>query len=329
MGTTGVFVQKTNHGGGSPIIRGLVGNHVLVLVDGVRLNNATFRYGPNQYLATVDPYPIERIEVVRGLGSVPYGSDALGGVINIITARPSFNEDGFRLGGRLRPKVASSSMELGIRADVEASGPNVAFLGGFTYSDFGDLRAGSGLGVEAPSGYLERRRRRPSPGAARPPPPAARRLSARPPGRRAPLGPGPAARLLAVRVRSPDHGSSPTSSSSPRFDSRWVESLKVTPSFHRSSGAPHDPAAGHEPPGPGAGRGGRPRLHRGGALAAQAAAGRSSPGWRRITTRSAARAKTSTSAPPRRPQARPLSRRRLRASPWPRSPTARSTGAPW
>jgi len=58
----GVFVQKTNHGGGAPYLRGLVGNQVLVMVDGIRLNNATFRYGPNQYLETVDPANIDRLE---------------------------------------------------------------------------------------------------------------------------------------------------------------------------------------------------------------------------------------------------------------------------
>ena len=78
-------MQKTNHGGGSPFIRGLVGNQVLVLIDGIRLNNATFRYGPNQYLNTIDSWQIERIEVMRGSGSIQYGSDALGGVVNIIS----------------------------------------------------------------------------------------------------------------------------------------------------------------------------------------------------------------------------------------------------
>ena len=80
-----VFVQKTNYGGGSPIIRGLIGNNILMLIDGIRLNNSTYRYGPNQYLNTVDPSLIDKIEVVHGPNSVLYGSDALGGVINIIT----------------------------------------------------------------------------------------------------------------------------------------------------------------------------------------------------------------------------------------------------
>jgi hemoglobin/transferrin/lactoferrin receptor protein len=232
--TTGVFVQKTNHGGGSPIIRGLVGNHVLVLVDGVRLNNATFRLGPNQYLATVDPYAIERIEVVRGLGSVAYGSDALGGVVNIITARPSFNEDGLRLGGRLRPKLASSGMEVGARADVQASGRNFAFLGGVTHRDFGDLRAGRGIGVQAPSGYTEGD--------------GDGHLLVR-------LGGRHLLHAVYQHVRQDDvprydqvqqrgferYAFDPQVRQlayvqlESSFDSRWVESLKVTPSFHRSS----------------------------------------------------------------------------------------------
>ena len=77
-GTTGVFIQKTNHGGGSPFIRGLTGNQNLLMMDGIRLNNSTSRYGPNQYLNTIDPWTIQKIEVARGTGSVQYGSDALG-----------------------------------------------------------------------------------------------------------------------------------------------------------------------------------------------------------------------------------------------------------
>jgi hemoglobin/transferrin/lactoferrin receptor protein len=69
MGMPGIWLQKTNHGGGSPFIRGLTGQQTLLMIDGIRLNNATFRSGPNQYLNTVDPGSIAQIEVMRGSGS--------------------------------------------------------------------------------------------------------------------------------------------------------------------------------------------------------------------------------------------------------------------
>ena len=81
----GVFVQQTNYGGGSPIIRGLMGKHILILVDGARLNNAGYRFGPIQYLNTIDINSVERVEIVRGVGSVL--SSAMGGIINIITKK--------------------------------------------------------------------------------------------------------------------------------------------------------------------------------------------------------------------------------------------------
>ncbi len=92
IGMNGVFVQKTNHGGGSPFVRGLTGNQTLIMVDGIRMNNSTFRYGPNQYLNTIDAFTINRIEVAKGTGSVQYGTDAIGGVIQVITKEPFFTE---------------------------------------------------------------------------------------------------------------------------------------------------------------------------------------------------------------------------------------------
>jgi outer membrane receptor protein involved in Fe transport len=74
------------------LYQGLTGNQTLILIDGIRLNNSTFRYGPNQYLNTIDPYIIERIEVAKGTGSVQYGTDALGGVIHVLTKEPVFND---------------------------------------------------------------------------------------------------------------------------------------------------------------------------------------------------------------------------------------------
>ncbi len=152
-GASGVFIQKTNHGGGSPFVRGLTGNQVLLMVDGVRLNNATFRYGPNQYLATVDPFMVNRIEIVRGGGSVSHGSDAIGGVVQVFSKNPRYSSRGLKAGGNLYGKWMSDEMEYTGRAEVEVSDKNIAFLGGFTYSDFGDLVAGDGLGKESPTGY--------------------------------------------------------------------------------------------------------------------------------------------------------------------------------
>ena len=149
----GVFVQKTNHGGGSPYLRGLVGNQILILVDGIRLNNSTFRYGPNQYLATIDPAVVERIEVVRGSGSVLYGSDAMGGVINIVTRRPGVGETGLR--GKASTKFMTGGMEQSGRFELAATSATAGVSGGLSVRNFGDLRAGGTLGVEAPSGYAE------------------------------------------------------------------------------------------------------------------------------------------------------------------------------
>ena len=80
--TPGVLVQQTAHGQGSPYLRGFTGFRTVALVDGIRLNNSTFRDGPNQYWSTIDALAITRLEVVKGPASVMYGSDAVGGTVN-------------------------------------------------------------------------------------------------------------------------------------------------------------------------------------------------------------------------------------------------------
>lgn len=84
----GVFVQKTGHGGGSANLRGFSSNQILLLVDGIRLNNSTYRLGNHQYLTTVDPFALDRLEVYYGPNSVAFGTDALGGAINSISFSP-------------------------------------------------------------------------------------------------------------------------------------------------------------------------------------------------------------------------------------------------
>jgi hemoglobin/transferrin/lactoferrin receptor protein len=152
FGTTGVWLQKTNHGGGSPFVRGLTGQQTLLLVDGIRLNNATFRSGPNQYLNTIDPQSVRQIEVVRSTGSVAYGSDAIGGVVNVLTKTPQF-ADRPGVTGSFFGKAMTQDMEYSGRAELGFSSANVAVLGGLAYRKFGDLVAGEGLGKESPTGY--------------------------------------------------------------------------------------------------------------------------------------------------------------------------------
>ncbi|MFI5403929.1 MAG: TonB-dependent receptor, partial [Planctomycetota bacterium] len=86
--TPGVMVQETSPGQGSPFLRGFTGFRTLFLIDGIRLNNSTFREGPNQYWATVDPLSVARYDVVMGPSSVLYGSDAIGGTVQAITKTP-------------------------------------------------------------------------------------------------------------------------------------------------------------------------------------------------------------------------------------------------
>jgi hemoglobin/transferrin/lactoferrin receptor protein len=150
----GVFVQKTNHGGGSPFLRGLTGNQTLLLVDGIRLNNSTFRYGPNQYLNTIDAFTIQDIEVAKGTGSVQYGTDAMGGVVQVLTRSPQFAEKS-TFGGAVTAKYMSGDMEKTIRGEAFYAGQKFALLAGISKKDFGDLVGGDTTGKQSPSGYDE------------------------------------------------------------------------------------------------------------------------------------------------------------------------------
>ncbi|MBU52637.1 MAG: hypothetical protein CL920_28405 [Deltaproteobacteria bacterium] len=141
--TPGVFLQKTNHGGGAPIIRGGVGPQVLILIDGVRLNSSTFRSGPNQYLNLLDPWSIGALEVLKGPGSLMYGSYAFGGVLNIRTQNPemSYSKE-WKVGARLVGKYASSDQERSGYLALTGSVMGVAIQANVAYGSFGDLRPG-------------------------------------------------------------------------------------------------------------------------------------------------------------------------------------------
>jgi hemoglobin/transferrin/lactoferrin receptor protein len=154
-GIPGIFIQKTNHAGGSPFLRGLTGNQSLILVDGIRLNNSIFRYGPNQYMTLIDPFIVEKVEVIKGTGSVQYGSDAMTGVINIQTTalrfqeKPQWNE-------KASLRLTETGMEFSFRPELKYEGRKFAFMLGASNKNFGDLKGGDSTGFQKPSAYAEK-----------------------------------------------------------------------------------------------------------------------------------------------------------------------------
>ena len=152
----GVMAQKTSAGQGSPFIRGFTGYHNVYLVDGIRLNNSVFRSGPNQYWNTVDPLSVSRYEIVKGPGSVLYGSDAVGGVLNAITKGPVEYGEGFHSGGRLSYRISSAeSSQIG-RAEAYATWDHrLGIYVGGSIREFGDLEGGRNVGRQHETGYDE------------------------------------------------------------------------------------------------------------------------------------------------------------------------------
>lgn len=148
------MVQKTAYGQSSPFIRGFTGFRTRLLVDGVPLNHAAMRSGPNQYWSTIDSLKVERLELVRGPSSVLYGSDAIGGTVNAIARRAKVGGSGFHLRGSsfTRYSTAENSWTERLEATMN-QGSEWGFLGGVTMSRFDDLRSGGGKLPE--SGYSE------------------------------------------------------------------------------------------------------------------------------------------------------------------------------
>lgn len=138
-----VFVQKSQLGGGSPMIRGFAANSVLIVVDGIRMNNAIFRGGNLQNIISIDPNVLEKAEVVFGPGSVMYGSDALGGVMNFQTKKLIFSEGQKpTITGNTFARTSSANNEKTFHADVNIAGSKFSALTSITFSDFDDLRTG-------------------------------------------------------------------------------------------------------------------------------------------------------------------------------------------
>jgi hemoglobin/transferrin/lactoferrin receptor protein len=152
LGASGeVFIQKSQQGGGSPMIRGFATNRLLIAVDGVRMNNAVFRGGNIQQIISIDPFNIESAEVYFGPSSVIYGSDAIGGVMSFQTLKPqlSLNNDPF-IKGQVAGRYASANNEIAGHADINVGWKKWAILTSISHNKYGDLRMGS----NGPDDYL-------------------------------------------------------------------------------------------------------------------------------------------------------------------------------
>jgi hemoglobin/transferrin/lactoferrin receptor protein len=139
-----VFVQKSQAGGGSPSLRGFEANKVLLVIDGVRMNNAIYRGGHLQDVMTIDPNMLERTEVMFGPSSTIYGSDALGGVMHFYTKNAQFSTDEKMLvKANAMVRYASAAQEKTSHLDFNLGWKKIASMTNITFSDFGDVRSGS------------------------------------------------------------------------------------------------------------------------------------------------------------------------------------------
>ncbi len=137
-----VFVQKSQQGGGSPVMRGFEASRVLIVVDGVRMNNAIYRAGHLQDVITLDNAMLDHTEIIFGPSSTIYGSDALGGVMHFFTKQPSFGSEKMLIKANSFIRWSSANNEKTGHADVNLGWKRFASLTGITWSDFGDLRSG-------------------------------------------------------------------------------------------------------------------------------------------------------------------------------------------
>ena len=148
LGSSGeVFIQKSQLGGGSPMIRGFSANRLLYSVDGVRMNTAIFRSGNLQNVISIDPFAVDNTEIQFGPGSVMYGSDAIGGVMVFETLRPNLEAEGIQ--GNFFSRFSSAYQEKTLHADLTYGSQKLKFTTSVTYFDYGDSRMGKNGGQDS------------------------------------------------------------------------------------------------------------------------------------------------------------------------------------
>ncbi|MCA8970341.1 MAG: TonB-dependent receptor [Planctomycetes bacterium] len=152
----GISVQRTGHAQGSPKIRGMTGYYTLLLVDGIRINTSIWRSGNVEYWNTIDPWAIDRMELVRGPGSLLYGSDAISGTGQVFARGPLDYVDGddrVRTRTGLMVRMASAENSFSERAESRGRAGRLGWHAGVTYRDYGHMVAGSSIGELPYTGY--------------------------------------------------------------------------------------------------------------------------------------------------------------------------------
>ena len=150
--TAGVFLQQTSPGQGAAIVRGQKGSAILHLVDGMRLNNAIFRSAPTQYFALVPTLAVERIEVLRGTPASLYGSDAIGGVVQVVTRKPRFDSRDTAIRGEMFLSANTAENARVFGGVVDVGNDRLASSFSAEYADIGDRLVGGGDEI-VPSAY--------------------------------------------------------------------------------------------------------------------------------------------------------------------------------
>lgn len=139
-----LFVQKSQQGGGSPVIRGFEASRILLTIDGIRMNNAIYRAGHLQNIITIDNMSLDKMEVQFGPSSTVSGSDALGGSINMFTKNPLLSSNKTtQVSGNATVKYASAIEENRAHIDFNIGGKEWASLTSITYGKFGDVTQGN------------------------------------------------------------------------------------------------------------------------------------------------------------------------------------------
>jgi hemoglobin/transferrin/lactoferrin receptor protein len=156
MGTPGIWLQESDPAISNLYLRGLTGNRTLLMIDGIRVNQAAFGTGNQSLLNSIDPFSVDQIEIIRGGASTQFGTDAMGGVAQIFTRTPGFSGKGVQAHGGGTLRYLGQGLERSVHGEFQINSPVVAFHAGMSLRDFGDRVGGGDRQAIPGTNYQER-----------------------------------------------------------------------------------------------------------------------------------------------------------------------------